>query len=121
MSFLGMEKVFEIVKENDELKAFIKEMLERSKIAGEMLKEKVEKYKIAEKQLERPVKCFICNRQMYYSDNLQYEPEVKLTKHKTWKCIETYWAGTNVQQEHYAHEYCWDNLLLSLRERNCEI
>lgn len=41
-------------------------------------------------ELIRPVKCFICNRQMYYGDDMRHEPEVK------------------IKDDRYCHLKCWE-------------
>jgi hypothetical protein len=73
----------------------------------------------------RPVKCCICEQQMYYSDDKNYVPELTLEiKLPKWQeAVEIKNMPSRIAQlfgieKLYAHVHCWNELPITLHNSN---
>jgi hypothetical protein len=54
--------------------------------------------------LVRPVKCLVCQKQMYYSDDPKWTPEYKINI-----------VDERTHQHSYVHKPCWKKLMKKIK------
>lgn len=72
------------------------------------------------KKSNRPVKCAVCQSQLFYSDEEGYEPEVKVevSLPKWQEAVECKNVSIFGTSEYYIHIKCWNKLEITFSEKN---